>query len=83
VEYVNTTADHHILGLLASEHDGARYFPTELEALKQAIMARRDIVPVTYEEKHLDEFIDMWWWMIIIMVFLSMEWLLRKRAGTY
>lgn len=82
-EYINTTADHHILGLLAAQHDGARFFPTELEALKQTLIARKDIVPVTYEEKHLDEFIDMWWWMLIIILVLSTEWLLRKRAGTY
>lgn len=82
-EYINTTADHHILRLLAAQHDGARYYPSELDALKQALSARKDIVPVTYEEKHLDEFIDMWWWMLIIMLFLSAEWLLRKRAGTY
>ena len=82
-EYINTTADHHVLGLLAGQHDGARYFPSELEALKQALMTRKDIVPVTFEEKQLDEFIDMWWWMLIIILFLSAEWLLRKRAGTY
>jgi len=82
-EYINTTANHHILGLLAAQHDGARYSPAELDALKQAMNARKDIVPVTYEEKHLDEFIDMWWWMVMIMLFLSAEWLLRKRSGTY
>jgi hypothetical protein len=40
-------------------------------------------VSVSYENKQLNDLINFRWILALIIGLLSLEWLLRKRAGTY
>ena len=57
--------------------------PSEMKKLTEEILAKKEIVSVSYENKQLDELINVRWICALILILLSTEWLLRKRAGTY
>jgi len=83
LEVVNTIADHRLLNQFARENGGQLYYTSEMNRLVEDIRNRKEIVSVSYENKQLDELINVRWLVIVILVLLSTEWLLRKRAGTY
>ncbi|MBL0048451.1 MAG: hypothetical protein IPP32_10195 [Bacteroidetes bacterium] len=83
VESINTTADHQLLYNLAQQHNGAMYYPSNLEALQNKLLQREDIKPVSYSEKKLMELINLKWVFFLLLTLLSLEWFLRKRNGSY
>ncbi|NND77781.1 MAG: VWA domain-containing protein [Flavobacteriales bacterium] len=82
-EVSNTTADHQLLYNLANNSNGKMYYPDQLEELKQEILARKEIVPVSYTRQKLSELIDLKWPFFLILLLLSIEWFFRKRHGAY
>jgi hypothetical protein len=54
-----------------------------MQRLTDEIRNKKEIVSVSYENKQLDELINFRWLSVLILLLLSTEWLLRKRAGTY
>ena len=83
VEIINTVADHRLLSQFARENNGVMVTPNDMHRLAEEIRSKKEIVSVSYENKQLDELINFRWLCAIIVVLLSTEWLLRKRAGTY
>ncbi|MFZ4784718.1 MAG: hypothetical protein ACOYLH_04515 [Flavobacteriales bacterium] len=83
LELTNTIADHRLMSQLAKENNGEMVYPNEIQKLVEMIKSRKDIVSVSYENKQLDDLINFRWILAIILFLLSLEWLLRKRAGTY
>lgn len=82
-EITQTIADHRLLYQFAKENNGERVFPNELSTLADFIRTRKEIVPVSFETKQLNDLISFRWILGILLGLLCMEWLLRKRAGTY
>jgi hypothetical protein len=83
IETLNTVADHSLLYKISSEHNGKMFYPGDLDALKSEILNRDDIRTVTYAQKRYHELINIPWVVAVIIGLLSLEWLLRKRAGGY
>lgn len=83
VEISNTTADHQVLFNLAKRHNGEIFLPSQLEKLVQTLNAREDIKPVIYNPKKLVDLVNEWWLFALLLVFLSLEWFMRKRHGAY
>jgi hypothetical protein len=83
LEALSTTADHHLLYQLAKENSGRMYYPDELESLSDHVLAREDIRPVIYTRKKYEDLLNQGWLLAIITCLLTLEWFLRKRAGSY
>jgi VCBS repeat-containing protein len=83
IESLNTIADHNVLYQLAGENQGAMYSRDQLDDLKEEILNREDIRPVTYTRKSYEDLINKWWVAALVIGFLTLEWFLRKRAGGY
>lgn len=83
LEIIQTIADHRLLNQFARENNGTMVYPSNMNDLLEEIRNRKEVVSVAYENKQLQELINYRWLAILIIVLLSGEWLLRKRAGTY
>ena len=83
LEIINTIADHRLLNQFARENNGMMVRAGDMKTLTDEIRAKKEIVSVSYENKQLDELINVRWLCALILILLSTEWLLRKRAGTY
>lgn len=83
LEYVNTIADHNLLARFARDNNGSMVYPSTMNELTERIQSMKEVVSVAYENKQLNELINVKWIALIIIALLSGEWLLRKRAGTY
>ncbi|MFM7309049.1 MAG: hypothetical protein ACKOZY_00410 [Flavobacteriales bacterium] len=83
LESSQTEANHQVMRQLAEENNGAFYTPNQMNELIEAIRNKKEIVSIQYEEKSLNDMIQLRWILFILIALLSMEWLLRKRSGTY
>jgi len=83
LEIIHTIADHRLLNQFARENNGIMVYPSAMQTLVDEIRNKKEIVSVSYENKELDELINFRWLSALILILLSTEWLLRKRAGTY
>ncbi|MFN6380070.1 MAG: hypothetical protein ACK4WD_12395 [Flavobacteriales bacterium] len=83
VELTNTVADHKLLYQFAKDNGGEMVSPREVSKLADLIKAREDIASISYENKELNDLINFRWILFLLIGLLSLEWLLRKRAGTY
>jgi hypothetical protein len=82
-EVVNTIADHRLLNQFATENNGEMVYPQNMNALVEKIKAKKEIVSISYENKQLKDLINYKWILALLLLLLSLEWLLRKRSGTY
>jgi hypothetical protein len=83
LELINTVADHRLMYQWAQSHGGEMVVPQRMQELVAKIQARKDVVSIAYERKELKDLINYSWLLILLIVLLSGEWLLRKRAGAY
>jgi hypothetical protein len=83
LEAINTVADHHLLFQLADESGGKMFFPSQIDQLTGDILSREDIRPVTYTQKKYEDLLNKGWLLVLIIGLLTLEWFLRKRAGSY
>lgn len=83
IELLRTVADHRLLYQLANNSSGEMFFPNQWDELKAHILSRDDIKTVLYARKSLDEIINMKGIFFLFLLLLSLEWFIRKRAGSY
>jgi hypothetical protein len=83
IEMINATANHQILFNLADRGNGKMFYSNQLEELKNEILAKKDIVDVSYSEKQVTDLINWKWIFFILMGLLTVEWFVRKRKGAY
>jgi hypothetical protein len=83
LEALNTVADHHLLFQLASESGGKMFYPSEMSQLADNVLARDDIRPVSFTRKKYEDLLNKGWVLALILGLLTLEWFLRKRAGSY
>ena len=74
-------ANHQLLYKLADMHDGALFYPSEIEDLQHSIQ-RLESKTLSYSHVHLSELLNQRWIFILLLVFLSLEWFLRKQNGS-
>jgi len=83
LEALNTVAAHHLLYQLAEGNGGEMFYPDELDLLAENILDREDIRPVAYSQKKYEDLLNKGWVLFLIIGLLTMEWFMRKRAGSY
>lgn len=83
VEAISTMADHQLLFNLAEKHGGQMLFPGQLAEIPAMLDSREDIASVSYTQKKLSDFINLKWIFFLLLALLSVEWLIRKRNGSY
>ena len=82
-EISNTTADHQLLYNLAQNSRAKMFYPDQLEQLKQELLAKEEIVTVSYSRQSLSDLINLKWPFFVILILLAVEWFVRKRQGAY
>jgi hypothetical protein len=83
IENTKTIANHNLLFNLAQKRGGEMLYPDEMQSLLQKIKDTEDIASITYSRKKFSELLNLEWILILILGLLSLEWFLRKRAGSY
>ncbi|MCH2198795.1 MAG: hypothetical protein MK081_08420 [Flavobacteriales bacterium] len=83
LEMATTTADHKLLYQLAIDNGGDMVYPDQVAQLATMIEESGNAVAVSYERKKLSDLINLPWILGLILLLLSLEWLLRKRSGSY
>ena len=73
-------ANHQLLYKLADMHEGALFYTSEIEALKQSIQ-RLESKTISYSRIQLSELLNQRWIFFLLLVFLTLEWFLRKQNG--
>lgn len=85
LQYENTRvqADHRVLNQLAMQSSGAAVPYAGIESLTELIRANSGVSATSYEERFLNDLINERWILFALLLFLALEWLLRKRNGSY
>ncbi len=83
LEGLRTTADHGLLFQMAENSGAGMFYPDQWEALQADILSREDINPRMYAQKDFAELINIKAIFFITLLLLTLEWLIRKRSGSY
>jgi hypothetical protein len=83
IEKTNTVANHNILFNLAVNRGGEMVYPNNLDALVKMIKEREDIKTVVYTQTRYTEILNFPLVLILLLLLVSAEWFMRKRAGAY
>ncbi|HBF88770.1 MAG TPA: hypothetical protein DDX39_09025 [Bacteroidales bacterium] len=83
IEAENTVANHKILNDLAKNNMGDIFSVNEFDKLKNRILSDENIVSIEYNEKQLQDFINLKLFFFLVLALLSIEWFLRKCFGSY
>ena len=82
IETTNLTADHNLLRNIAALNGGKFYEKSQLDQLKDDILDQEVINKIYSSETYLS-IINMKWGFFILLIFVSVEWFLRKFHGSY
>ncbi len=82
-ERLSTVADHGLLADLAARTGGIMAGPGALESIEQAIRAKPEIVARSYVHATFSDLIGLRWWFFVLLGLLTLEWVLRRRHGSY
>ncbi|HOE05234.1 MAG TPA: hypothetical protein PLZ52_08465 [Bacteroidales bacterium] len=82
-ESLVTRANHDVMYRLANENGGEMFYPSQMNALAEAIENNENIVPRVYIHSKLTNLIDLKWLFFVILLFASTEWFFRKYWGSY
>jgi len=83
LEQSRTAADHDLLSQMAAKSGGQFVAGGDGVALFKELSKRVPSTAVTYLERTLSELISLEILLILLGVFLSAEWMLRRYAGIY
>jgi hypothetical protein len=83
LEAANLTANHNLLYTLSANTGGNMYTPDQVEQLATDLLNGTPLKPVSYSTEELSPVLNLPWIFVLLLVFLSLEWLLRKRSGGY
>jgi hypothetical protein len=82
-ELLVNSSNNGVLNQLADGSNGKVYELKNYTSLLNELDKRDDITSVSYREASFDGLIDYKWLFILLLLFLSMEWFLRRYLGAY
>jgi len=82
-ELVNTRADFGLLRDLSRKHKGNFYEARELSKAVEDLKKNAAVTSVSYNEKRLDELINVKWIFFLLVILIAAEWFIRKYEGGY
>jgi len=83
LELKNTRANHELLYQISSETGGKSVEVLQIGSLFSVVTGNKNMVDVSYQEKEIDDLIELKFIFAIVLFFLSVEWFVRKRNGGY
>ncbi len=83
IEHTVTQANHNMLYRLASLSGGQFYLPSQTETLISELQNSNKLKPVSYFQEMINEMLNMRWIFFVLLLFMSLEWFLRKYWGVY
>ena len=78
LEKISLQANHQILFNLSQKYDGKSYYKSQFSELKNEILAIES-KSLSFQEESQSDLINLKWIFILLFVFLTIEWFLRKR----
>lgn len=82
IETTNLTADHQLMQTIASRNSGDFFLKNQIENLKADLLAEEQKYKIYSSESYL-AIINLKWAFFILILFVSIEWFLRKFHGSY
>lgn len=83
LEQTDGVARHHVLRKISSESGGEFYRSSQMEDLIVNLIDNTKATTYTYEETSTDRLINEKWLFALFILFLTIEWGLRKYFGNY
>ncbi len=83
IETAITIADHQLLNAMAASSGGAVFYPGNTDALVQAIEKNENLKSISFMHKKMEDLLNLPLIFFLILVLISLEWFIRKRAGSY
>lgn len=83
LEDINTVADWKLLQNLATAHNGSIQTLHTADKIADDLLSANTLKPVLYDTTTTQSAIDLKWIFALLMLFLSVEWFLRKWSGSY
>ena len=80
-EFTSTTADHALLYNISKKTSGQLFYPKQLNDLQNKLLENDNIKTLVHEQKQVNDFINLKTLFFILLVFLSVEWFVRKYNG--
>jgi len=76
-------ADHSSLFKLSERSGGSMFNWSDIDQMKAQIQGNTNLKSTSFEQRFLSDLINQRWLLFVLIALLSVEWLLRKRNGTY
>jgi hypothetical protein len=83
LEQYDLTANHKLLAGLSQKYNGKLYYPNQIKALKEELLNNKNIKPAVYLSKKSLPMMHQKWIFFSLLIFLALEWFLRRYFGTY
>jgi hypothetical protein len=83
VEQLNTRANHNLLQYLSSVSGGKFFRINDINLVGDHILENTELKNIEYVSEQSDLLISLKWILILIVIFLSLEWAARKYLGYY
>lgn len=83
LETLQTIANHQLLHTLAQKSGGQVVYPGQIDSLVNYIKQQPNIKPVQYSSFKTMPLINLKWLFFLLLLFLSVEWFVRKFFGGY
>ncbi|MBK7964308.1 MAG: hypothetical protein IPK10_02635 [Bacteroidetes bacterium] len=83
IETAMTVADHSLLHALSAQTGGAVYYPGQVDELIKKLKSNENLKSISFMHKKLEDLLKEPWFFFLLIVLISLEWFIRKRAGSY
>jgi len=83
IENTQLRANHRLMHQLAAQNEGKMFYPGQLDELYSEIINQVDTKETISFRKKNRPITDFWWIAGLIILWLSLEWFVRKRNGSY
>lgn len=80
-EAISLVADHNLLFNISNLTSAKMLYPRDVEKIIELLKKRKDIKPIIHQNISHHKLIDLWWYLLIIVLIFSIEWFLRKYWG--
>lgn len=83
IEYAHTLANHQLLAQMAQKTNGQLIKKEDISNLADFFNKSEAFKTVTYLKKSYKDILELKWLLMIFLSIFSIEWILRKRFGSY
>lgn len=83
MEATKTTANFKTLYQLSDQTGGSFFSLTQIDELENKILNDENIAAISYQEKSLEDIINLKWIFVLLLTLISVEWFMRKYFGSY